>query len=211
MRQAGNNKYALMHCVSAYPTPSNDCNIRLIATLMRRFPNVTIGYSGHELGVVITQAAILTGARIIERHFTLDKGQKGSDHRCSLDPDEMQTLARSIDEFKSNDYLSISSRSATEVISILRGGHQLEQALDESNANEKHILDSELPCRLKLGKSIVASRNLPEGHIIQAADIAIKVSEPPGIFAEKYFEIIDKQLKQRVNEDEPITEHALSI
>ncbi|XP_017874838.1 PREDICTED: sialic acid synthase [Drosophila arizonae] len=210
MRQASNNKYALMHCVSAYPTPPEDCNLGLITTLMRRYPNVPIGYSGHELGVIITKAAILSGARIIERHFTLDKNQKGSDHRCSLDPNEMETLARSIVEFKSNDYLSCPSLTSAEVISILGGGKELEQALCESKTNKKYILECELPCRFKLGKSIVASRNLLKGQIIQAADIAIKVSEPSGIFAEKYFEIINKQLTDNVNEDEPITEHVLS-
>ncbi|XP_064550891.1 sialic acid synthase [Drosophila montana] len=209
MGQAGNNQYALMHCVSAYPTPPNDCNLQMIVTLMRRYPNVAVGYSGHELGVRITEAAILTGARIVERHFTLDKNQKGSDHSCSLDPNEMLSLVRCINEFKHNEYISTPSLSADKVIAILGGGKQLEQALQEAKGKDKFILESELPCRNKLGKSIVAARNLDVRQTIQAADLAIKVSEPSGISAEKYFDIIGMRLKDSVNEDDPITENML--
>lgn len=204
MYEAGNNMYALMHCVSSYPTSPSDCNLRMIPKLMKRFPNTSIGYSGHELGISITKAAVLSGARIIERHFTLDKNQKGSDHRCSLEPNELSSLVSGIDYFKNNDYLNVSSYDVSNIIAILGDEDDLRAALNE--IGDKVILPCELPCRRKLGKSIVAARNLEKGYQLKTTDLAIKVSEPSGIFAERYFDVIDKKLQYNVNEDEPISE-----
>ncbi|EDV91472.1 sialic acid synthase [Drosophila grimshawi] len=208
MSESRNEMYALMHCISAYPTPPTDCNLGLISVLMRRFPNVTIGYSGHELGVSITKAAVLMGARIVERHFTLDKNQKGSDHRCSLEPAEMCSLVRGIDQFRHNKYLLNANYTVEEIIKMLGGGDELRAALSE--VENKDILECELPCRFKLGKSIVAARDLDKGHKIQVSDLTIKVSEPSGISAETYFDIIGMQLTRSVNQDEPIIENVLT-
>lgn len=207
MHETGNTLYALMHCVSAYPTQPSDCNLRMIPKLMQRFPNTVIGYSGHELGISITKAAVLSGARIVERHFTLDKNQKGSDHRCSLEPTELSALVSGIDYFKTNHSLLVPSYDVRNIIEILEGDDDLKDALNETE--EKVILACELPCRNKLGKSIVAARKLEKGHQLKATDLAIKVSEPSGIFAERYFDIIDKKLEYNVDEDEPITESVL--
>ncbi|KAM8703454.1 hypothetical protein ACLKA7_008129 [Drosophila subpalustris] len=162
MNQAGNDMYSLMHCVSSYPTAPSDCNLRMIPTLMQRFPNVIIGYSGHELGVCITKAAVLLGARIIERHFTLNKHQKGSDHLCSLEPKELISLVQSIGKFKSKQSLHIPTYNVNEIIEML-GGEDEHLAAAIAEVSEKEILQSELACRRKLGKSIVAARNLDKG------------------------------------------------
>ncbi|XP_022220065.2 sialic acid synthase [Drosophila obscura] len=199
MEDAGKLDYALMHCVSAYPTAPKDCNLRLISMLKHRFPNVVIGYSGHELGIAITQAAVLLGARIVERHFTLDKNQKGSDHRCSLEPLEFESLIVAIQRFK----LKQLPLEADGIISMLGGDQELEEALQYSG--EKKILPCELPCRNKLGKSLVAARTLHKGLKLQLTDVAIKVSEPNGLHAEEYFDIVGKELTNSVYEDEPIT------
>lgn len=209
MHEAGNTMYALMHCVSAYPTLPSDCNLKMIPKLMKRFPNTVIGYSGHELGTSITKAAVLSGARIIERHFTLDKNQKGSDHRCSLEPTELSALVSGIDYLKNNDFLLVPSHDVCDILEILKGEDGLKDALNETG--EKLILPCELPCRKKLGKSIVAARKLEKGHQLKATDLAIKVSEPSGIFAERYFHIIDKKIQYNVDEDEPITESVLML
>ncbi|XP_052835930.1 sialic acid synthase [Drosophila gunungcola] len=198
MKEAGKRNYALMHCVSSYPTAPKDSKLQLISMLKRRFPNVPIGYSGHELGVVISQAAVLLGARIVERHFTLDKNQKGSDHRCSLEPQELRVLTTAITNFN----LSAVPLSPKEILQKLNGTAELEEALQDVEC--KTILPCELPCRNKLGKSIVASRPLKKGHRLQLADMAIKVSEPSGLAAESYMTIIDKELTDNVGEDEPI-------
>ncbi|XP_034116411.1 sialic acid synthase [Drosophila albomicans] len=209
MKQAGNNLFALMHCVSSYPTASSDCNLRMIPAFMTRFPGVTIGYSGHELGVSISKAAVLSGARIVERHFTLDKNQKGSDHRCSLEPIELLSLVEGINQFKANQTLCKPSYTSNEITQILdEENDELKVALAE--ITQKEILQSELACRRKLGKSIVGARNLLKGHKLQEVDLSIKVSEPNGITAEKYFDLIGMQLLCDVNEDEPITENVLA-
>ncbi|KAH8358484.1 hypothetical protein KR093_000457 [Drosophila rubida] len=207
MNQAGNNNFALMHCVSSYPTAYGDCNLRMIPALMTRFPNVTIGYSGHELGQSITKAAVLAGARIVERHFTLDKTQKGSDHRCSLEPRELLCLIEGINQFKVNQTLCNPSYSSNEIIQMLDGDDDLKASLIE--ITQKEILQCELACRCKLGKSVVAARQLEKGHILQSVDLCIKVSEPSGITAEKYFDVIGMQLICGVDEDEAITENVL--
>jgi len=73
----------------------------------------------------------------------------------------------------------------------------------------KTILPCELPCRNKLGKSIVAARSLEKGHMLQLVDLAIKVSEPSGLTAEAYLDLVGKELAGNIGEDEPI--HGSSI
>ncbi|XP_050524582.1 sialic acid synthase [Daktulosphaira vitifoliae] len=96
------NKFALLHCVSAYPTPPEEANINMIKTLRKCFPNIFIGYSGHEIGSCITTASVALGAKIIERHITLDRNMKGSDHICSLDPSQFSKLVRDIRYIEEN-------------------------------------------------------------------------------------------------------------
>lgn len=90
------NYFALLHCVSAYPTPPDEANLNMIKTLRKTFPNTIIGYSGHEVGSSLTAASVALGAKIIERHITLDRNMKGSDHICSLDPSQFSKLVRDI-------------------------------------------------------------------------------------------------------------------
>ena len=70
-------------CTISYPTPPNDTCLRVIDKYAAEFPDVHVGYSGHEEGVAISVAAAAREARVIERHFTVDKSWKGSDHKCS--------------------------------------------------------------------------------------------------------------------------------
>ncbi|MBM4135160.1 MAG: hypothetical protein FJ245_15520 [Nitrospira sp.] len=86
---------ALMHCVSAYPTPLAECNLAMIDTLRQRY-GLSVGYSGHELGYLPTLLAVARGAQLVERHFTLDKGMVGFDHKISLEPDELIDMVRKI-------------------------------------------------------------------------------------------------------------------
>jgi len=85
----------LMHCVSQYPCPDSLLNLRMITTLQDRYGNkpwVEIGYSGHEAGVMPSVAAILLGAKYVERHFTLDRTMYGSDQAASLEPKGLKRL-----------------------------------------------------------------------------------------------------------------------
>ena len=102
---------------------------------------------GHELGFTPTLGAVALGARIVERHFTLDKGQRGSDHKCSLDFSEFRQMVAAI--------------------------RTLEVAL---GSPDKRFLPCERPCFDKLGKSVVASKDLGKGTVLNLeTDLCIKV------------------------------------
>ena len=85
-----NTQVCILQCTSSYPTPEDQVHLRVMQTYRERFPKCPVGYSGHELGLVITLAAVALGANVIERHITLDKTLKGNDHACSLDPTELR-------------------------------------------------------------------------------------------------------------------------
>ena len=85
----------LMHCVSAYPTPLEECNLSMIKKLSERY-SIPVGYSGHEIGWLPTKIAVGLGATAIERHYTLDKKMVGFDHKMSLEPDELKQMINDI-------------------------------------------------------------------------------------------------------------------
>jgi sialic acid synthase SpsE len=85
----------LMHCVSAYPTPLHECNLAMLDVLKARY-ELPVGYSGHEIGYLPSVLAVVMGAQMIERHFTLDKSMVGFDHKMSLEPDELIAMVRDI-------------------------------------------------------------------------------------------------------------------
>ena len=86
----------LMVCTSAYPCPIDKLNLSRIDTLRRFFPEHPVGYSGHETGLWTTLCAVAMGAQVIERHFTLDRSMKGSDHAASIEPQGLKLLVREI-------------------------------------------------------------------------------------------------------------------
>lgn len=85
------NPFALLHCISCYPTEDKDMNLRVIPTLRERY-HCPVGYSGHEKGVGLTVSAVALGACLIERHFTLDRTMKGPDQASSVEPDGMRLI-----------------------------------------------------------------------------------------------------------------------
>ena len=93
--KAHNAPLELMHCVSAYPTPLAECNLNMMDTLRERY-HLPVGYSGHEIGYLPSVLAVSMGALLIERHYTLDKGMIGFDHKMSLSPDELIAMVRDI-------------------------------------------------------------------------------------------------------------------
>lgn len=86
---------AILHCTSAYPCPPEQNNLRMIETLRARY-GVPVGYSGHEIGVPESIAAVALGARIVERHLTLSRAMWGSDHAASLEPTGLRKLVKYI-------------------------------------------------------------------------------------------------------------------
>jgi pseudaminic acid synthase len=88
----GADGVALLHCVSGYPTPMAECNLRTISDLSRRFPAAVIGLSDHTLGTVAATAAIALGASLIEKHVTMSRAAGGPDAAFSLEPQELRQL-----------------------------------------------------------------------------------------------------------------------
>lgn len=92
----GSDNILLCHATSTYPAKAEELNLRVINTLMQEYPNVPIGYSGHETGLQTTLAAVALGAAFVERHITLDRAMWGSDQAASVEPGGLQRLVRDI-------------------------------------------------------------------------------------------------------------------
>jgi len=144
IRAAGDPPVALLHCVSAYPAPPGEMNLRAMDTLRERF-GVPVGLSDHTLGLEVALAAVARGAAIVEKHLTLDKAMPGPDHRASLDPGEMAALVRGI--------------------------RTVESALGDG---DKRPTPSELDTRRVARKSLVAARALRAGERLTADAVAVK-------------------------------------
>ena len=92
---------ALLHCVSSYPTPAEQANLKAIKTLAKHFPNCVPGYSDHTFGITAALSAVAMGARVIEKHFTLDKNYSDfRDHQLSADPTDLKELVTHIRELE---------------------------------------------------------------------------------------------------------------
>ncbi len=135
---------SLLHCNTQYPTPMRDVNLRAMEAL-RTLGAASVGYSDHTLGTEVPIAAVALGARIIEKHFTLDKSLPGPDHRASLEPDELQLMVNQI--------------------------RNIEQALGSA---DKHVSPSERPNIEVARKSIVAARNIAKGELLTEDNITVK-------------------------------------
>ncbi len=96
IERAGGEIACLYHCTSTYPTKDEEINLRGIATLQDAFPQLPIGFSGHEEGILPSVCAAAMGAVSIERHITLDRSDWGSDQKASLEMDEMADMVRQI-------------------------------------------------------------------------------------------------------------------
>ena len=94
-----NSKFALLHCISAYPTLNYDANLNIIKTLKELY-NCPIGYSDHTLGIKVAYLSVAVVACIIEKHFTLDTNQEGPDHKLSADPIMLKKLVEKIREIE---------------------------------------------------------------------------------------------------------------
>ncbi|MEW1751064.1 N-acetylneuraminate synthase family protein [Streptomyces angustmyceticus] len=92
----GSENILLCHATSTYPAKAEELNLRMINTLQEEYPNVPIGYSGHETGLQTTLAAVALGATFVERHITLDRAMWGSDQAASVEPGGLSRLVRDI-------------------------------------------------------------------------------------------------------------------
>ncbi len=144
LRQAGGRDLTLLHCVTEYPAPFAEINLRAMQTLQAAF-GLPVGYSDHTLGIEIAVAAVALGAVVIEKHFTLDRTRPGPDHAASLEPPELRRLVEAI--------------------------RHVEAAL---GSGIKEPAPCELPNLPVARKSVVAARALPAGHRLEPGDLQIK-------------------------------------
>lgn len=165
---------AILQCTASYPAKEAELNLSVIQTYKNLFPNAVIGYSGHDLGTTMSLAAFSIGARIIEKHFTLDKSLPGSDHKLSLCPEELEYL---VNELK-----------------------RLHLALGNG---EKTVFQSEREALIKMRKKIVASQDLVAGHTIKPEDLLIK-SPGNGISPSQIYKILGRKIKTQINKEETI-------
>lgn len=86
----------ILHATTDYPTPPKDVNLKAMETIAYAFPGIAVGYSDHTLGIEVPVAAVSLGAKVIEKHFTLDKTMDGPDHKASLDPSELKCMITAI-------------------------------------------------------------------------------------------------------------------
>lgn len=134
---------ALLHCVTSYPTPPDEGNLRRIGKLREAF-DVTVGYSDHTLGTLAAVASVAAGARIVEKHFTLDKNQSAfQDHKLSADPEEMAALVRQIRE-----------------LDVLMGSGAMGAVACEARS------------LVTARRSLAANADLPKGHTLVRTDLA---------------------------------------
>ncbi len=134
-----------LHCNSTYPAPFKDVNLQYLKRL-REIVGFCVGYSGHERGINIATAAVALGARVIEKHFTLDRDMEGNDHKVSLLPNEFAEMVRAIRE--------------------------VELAL--GTGKERNISQGEMMNRENLAKSLVINRDLKQGEVITREMIEIR-------------------------------------
>ena len=146
LRRCGSS-YALLHCNSTYPAPFKDINLAYLARL-KAIGGCPVGYSGHERGIHVAVSAVCQGARIVEKHITLDRSLEGSDHKASLLPEEFKALVEGI--------------------------RQVEEALGSGHA--RTLSQGELMNRSNLAKSLVAARDLAPGELIN--DSAVEIRSP---------------------------------
>lgn len=174
--QAGTKKenLTILHCNTEYPTPFQDVNLKAMLTIENEL-NVPIGYSDHTLGIEVPIAAVAMGAKVIEKHFTLDRNMEGPDHKASLEPSELKAMIASI--------------------------RNIEMAL--SGTGEKLTSNSEEKNKEIVRKSIVASNEIEIGDVFTENNITVK-RPATGISPMQWDYVIGQVAKKRFIKDDLI-------
>ena len=169
----GAKKISLLHCSTEYPTPMQDVNLNAMIS-MKQETGLDVGYSDHTLGWEVSVAAVALGAKIIEKHFTLDKNMKGPDHKASLEPEELKRMVMAI--------------------------RNIELAMGD---NEKKISPSEIKNKYVARKSIVAKHYIHKGEILTEINLTTK-RPGNGICPMEWDSIIGTFAKRDFDRDEMI-------
>jgi sialic acid synthase len=180
-----NDQLAVLQCTAAYPASVEDLNLNVITTLRERFPQLVVGLSDHQNGIAMAVVAYMLGARVIEKHFTLDHALKGRDHAFSLMPEGMRRLVRDL--------------------------QRIPAALGDA---EKRPLAIEADPLEKMGKKLVAARELELGHALTIDDLAIKSPANGGLPPYELDRLVGRRLRRPIafedfvtfDDVEPVTE-----
>jgi N,N'-diacetyllegionaminate synthase len=162
-----------MHCNTEYPTPHKDVNLLAMLTIQEAF-KIDVGYSDHTLGIEVPIAAVALGARVIEKHFTLDRNMEGPDHKASLEPYELKMMVETI--------------------------RNIEKAMGDGI---KKPSPSELKNKSIARKSIIAARDIQKGETFTEKNITVK-RPGNGISPMEWDRIIGNKAKRSFKEDEII-------
>lgn len=163
----------VLHCNTEYPTPMEDVNLKAMLTIQNTL-NVNVGYSDHTLGIEIPVAAVALGAKVIEKHFTLDKKMEGPDHKASLEPHELKAMVKAI--------------------------RNIEKALGHGY---KEPSPSEKKNKAIARKSIIAATSIKAGEIFSESNLTVK-RPGNGLNPMMWDEVIGKVAKRDFSEDELI-------
>jgi N-acetylneuraminate synthase/sialic acid synthase len=169
------DQIAILQCTAGYPAAWDELDLAVITTYRECFPESVVGFSSHDNGIAMPVAAYVLGSRIVEKHFTLNRALKGTDHAFSLEPQGLRKLVRDLQRTR----LAIGDGSKTM--------HQSEAA----------------PV-LKMGKKIVAARDLPAGHVLTRQDLALK-SPGDGLPPYELDRVVGRTLRHPINEDAALT------
>lgn len=167
-------RISLLHCTTEYPAPAQAINLRAMGTLADAF-GLTTGYSDHSLGISVSLAAAARGAKVIEKHITLDSKAHGPDHAASLEPEAFRQL--------------------------VAGVREIEQALGSSR---KRSLPAEEGNRVVATKGLVAARPIKAGETFSAENLAVK-RPAAGLPPADYWELIGTAAARDYDADAPIT------
>ena len=170
------SKYIFMHCTSAYPAEDQEINLAFMERIRSWSKGNPIGYSGHEIDWLPSFIAAINGAKVIERHLTLDKNSKGSDHSASLVPNEFSHLTKSVKRFDA----------------IMGNGVKLELSNKVSESKKK------------LGKSIYTKRVILKGTRLALSDIVVK-SPGGGLEPNQIGLILNKRVAEELPDEHQIS------
>jgi N-acetylneuraminate synthase/sialic acid synthase len=171
-----NRQLCVLHCTASYPAEVEDLNLSVIVTLKERYPEFVIGLSDHHNGIAMAPVAFMLGARVFEKHFTLNHAWKGTDHAYSLMPDGMRRFVRDL--------------------------HRVPAALGDGM--KRRLPSEEGPLR-KMGKKLVAARDLPAGHVLAAGDVIAKSPADGGLPPYKLDELVGRRLLRPLAFEQDVT------
>lgn len=162
-------EFAILQCTAGYPPKYEELNLNVISSYRERYPETVIGYSGHDSGIAMSLVAYALGARVIEKHFTLNRAMKGTDHAFSLEPDGMRKLVR-----------------------------DLTRAQAAFGDGVKKVYESEVTPIRKMGKMIIASRDMRAGETLTESMVEYR-SPADGLSPFQIGEILGKVVSRDIH------------